>query len=295
MRGILAIVTGALTLLGSGGAQAALLAGFTDGAVSGVATFTNSLGFVSQDTLPGPISGVAAGVGGTFYTSSGNTTREYNAAGTQIASITGSSTTQTPALDFANGVVYAAVTDGSFFAVATFNSSLGFLNQVAVAGPISGLAAGNAGTFYTSSGNATREYDSAGTLLATITGSATTQTPALDFANGIVYAAVTDGSFFGVAEFTSSLQFITQIALDGPIAGIAAGDGGTFYTTSGNLIREYSASGTLLNTETGSATTHGTALSFVADPAVTTTVLEPETLALLVLGAAAATVRRKRR
>ena len=47
--------------------------------------------------------------------------------------------------------VFAAVTDGSLQAVATFNDSLGLINQITLPGPITGLAAGTGGDFYTPS------------------------------------------------------------------------------------------------------------------------------------------------
>ncbi len=261
-------------------ARATVFAAVTDGSFFGVATFNDSLGFVSQVALPGPISGIAAGTDGLFYTASGNTIREYDASNTLLHSVSGSATTQTPALDFLDGILFASVTDGSFFGVARFNDSLGFVSQVALPGPISGLAAGTTGSFYTASGNTIREYDASNTLLHSVSGSATTLTPALDFLDGILFAAVTDGSFFGVARFNNSLGLVSQVALPGPISGIAAGTGGSFYTAAGNTIRHYGADNTLLDTISGSATTQTPALAFLAPRLIP----EPSPLLLIALG-----------
>jgi hypothetical protein len=56
-------------------------------------------------------------------------------------------------LKYANaGPLYASVTDGVFHAVATFSPSLSLITQMTLSGPITGLAAGSNGDFYTATG-----------------------------------------------------------------------------------------------------------------------------------------------
>jgi hypothetical protein len=261
-----------------------VFAAVTDGLAYDVATFSDSLGLINQIVLPGPITGLAAGTGGDFYTAVGNAVFEYDAAGAQIATISGTPTTTIPALSFANGVVYAAVTDGLAHDVATFSDSLGLINQIVLPGPITGLAAGTGGDFYTAVGNAIFEYDAAGAQIATISGTPTTTIPALSFANGVVFAAVTDGLAYDVATFSDSLGLINQIVLPGPITGLAAGTGGDFYTAVGNAIFEYDASGAQIATISGTPTTTIPALSFFAP--VAPSVPEPSSLVMVATGLA---------
>jgi len=95
-------------------------AAVTDGSLHAVATFDQNLDLTQQFTLPGPITGVAAGSGGDFYTAVGNTIDEYDAAGMQINSVSGSSTTTVPALSFSAPVVVTAVPEpGSIILLAT--------------------------------------------------------------------------------------------------------------------------------------------------------------------------------
>ena len=74
---------------------------------------------------------------------------------------------------------------------------------------------------------------------------------------------------------------------------LAAVTDGAFYTSSGNVVREYSAGGTVINSITGSSTTRSPALSFVAP--LVTTVPEPDTVALAAVAALAAGMMRRRR
>src|SRR4051812_12180341 len=133
--------------------------------------------------------------------------------------------------------------------------------------------------------NHTDEYSNAGVLLHTISGSPTTVTPALAFGNGFVYAAVTDGSFNGVAMFTPTLDFVNQVITDGPILGLAAGVSNDFYVSVGNHTDEYNDAGVLLHTISGSPTTVTSALSYFSAPSVVPapTVAEPSSLILVLL------------
>ncbi|MFO0957681.1 MAG: PEP-CTERM sorting domain-containing protein [Isosphaeraceae bacterium] len=269
-----------LSLDGPSARADVVLAGVQDGPFNGVATFSPTLGFINQVATDGPVLGLTTGASNDFYVSVGNRTLRYSDSGALLNTIAGSPTTVTPALSFANGTVFAGVQDGSFNGVAMFTSTLGFISQVATDGPILGLAAGGSNDFYVSVGNHTNRYSLSGTLLNSISGSPTTATPALSFGNGTVFAAVQDGSFSGVAMFTSTLGFISQVATDGPVLGIVAGANNDFYVSVGNHTNHYSLSGALLGTITGSPTTLTPALSYR-----TTVVPEPPSLALVLIGA----------
>jgi hypothetical protein len=278
-----------------------LYVGVTDQSFYGVATFTQSLGLIEQVQLPlsGPITGLAAGVSGEYYVSAGRTLYQFDAGNTLLHSINGSATTLLPALDFADGTVHVAVTDQSFFGVATFTQSLGLIGQVQlpVSGPITGLAAGIGGEYYVSAGRTLYQFDSTNALVRSIDGSATTLLPALDFVDGTLYVAVTDQNFFGVATFTQSLGLIGQFQLpvSGPITGLAAGVDGEYYVSAGRTLYQFDSGNTLLQSINGSATTQLPALSFAATVEPPTGVPEPGSLALFGLGLAGIAVARRRR
>ena len=177
--------------------------------------------------------------------------------------------------------LYAAVTDGSFHGVATFDANLNLVSQVGLSGPITGLAAGQGGNYYTAVGNTIYVYDAGGNQLDFISGSGTTMLPALSFASGQLYAAVTDGAFYGVATFDANLNLVSQVGLSGPITGLAAGLGGNYYTAVGNTIYEYDSAGNQLEFITGSGTTMLPALSY--SPAFVGQVSEPSTVGILAL------------
>lgn len=256
-----------------------------------VMTFTPSLSTVSSIGIPVPPSGLAIGTGGNIYIASGNSTYEFNANGVQLNQITGSPTTQTIDLAFNGSNVYAGVNDGSLHAVAVFSPTLGFVNQLTVAGTVSGVAADSGGDFYVASGNSTYEYDSGGGLLHQISGSPTTQTIDLAFNGSNVLAGVIDGGLNAVAIFNPTLGFVNQFTVAGPVTGLAAAPNGDFYLASGNSIYEYSGGGSLLGTYTGSANITDLSYETVVAP-----VPEPASLVLMASGLVglAGVVRRKR-
>ena len=147
-------------------------AGVDDGSLHAVAVFSPTLGFVSQLTVAGTVSGVAADSVGDFYVASTNSTYEYSSGGALLHQITGSPTTQTIDLAFNGSNVFAGVIDGGLNAVAGLSPTLGFVSQFTVAGPVSGLAAAPNGDFYLASGNSIYEYSAGGSLLGSYTGSA---------------------------------------------------------------------------------------------------------------------------
>jgi len=255
----------------TGVAASTLYVGVTDQDFHGVATFTPTLGLIEQTelSLSSPITGLAAGQGGEYYTAAGNRLFQFDSAGNLLRSITGSATTTLPALSFDGSRLYTAVTDQSFYGVATFTPSLSLIEQkeLSLPGPITGLAAGQAGEFYAAAENKLFQFDSAGNLLRSISGSATTVLPALSFGGGLLYAAVTDQSFFGVATFNPTLGLIEQmeLPLPGPITGLAAGEGGDFFAAAGNRLYQFDSGGNLLRSITGSATTTLPALSYAFD------------------------------
>jgi PEP-CTERM motif len=280
------VAIAALSVIAQSDARAdTVFAAVTDGSLHAVATFNDSLGLINQITLPGPITGLAAGTGGDFYTAVGDSIFEYDAAGAQIGSISAAPGTTLPALSFASDVVFAAVTDGSLHAVATFNDSLGLINQITLPGPITGLAAGPGGDFYTAVGDSIFEYDAAGAQIGSISAAPGTTLPALSFANGVAYAAVTDGSFNAVATLNESLGLINQITLPGPITGLAAGTGSDFYTAVGDSIFEYDAAGAQIASISAAPGTTLPALSFFAP--VAPSVPEPSSLVMVATGLAA--------
>jgi len=230
-----------------------ITATLVNGRSNSVSVFSAALAPLSNVAIPVVPAGLAARDDGSFYIASGNHTYEFDAAGNQIHAITGSPTTITGSLSFSGTNVFAALTDGAANAVAIFSPTLGFVNQFTVAGPPQGVAADASGGFYVSSGNRTYEYDSAGTLLHTISGNATTQTPKVAFNGTNVFVTVIDGAFNGVAIFTPTLGFVNQFAIAGSPLGLTADAAGNFYVSSGNAIYEYSFAGALLKSFTGAA------------------------------------------
>jgi hypothetical protein len=228
--------------------------------------FTPSLGPISSVSIPVSPTGLAASVSGDFYIASANSTYEFDASGTLLHTITGSPTTLTPGLSFDGTNVLAGVTDGGFNAVATFSSTLGFISQVTTAGPVEGVAWGSGGNFYISSGNSTYEYDSAGTLLHSITASPTTDTPRAAFNGSNVFVDVIDGGFNAIAIFSPTLGFVTQFSIAGPPAGLAVDSAGDIYVSSSNNIYELNSSGTLLGSYSAPSGTVIRDLSFVETP-----------------------------
>lgn len=80
-----------------------LYVGVNDQSFHGVATFTDSLGLISQVALAGvvdPISGLAVGNGGDIYVGAGRRLYQFDSGYNLLRSISGSATTSLPALSF---------------------------------------------------------------------------------------------------------------------------------------------------------------------------------------------------
>lgn len=246
-----------------------LYASLSDGSLNAVAMFTPNLTFVNQVTVAGQGGGVAAGAAGQFYVASGNTIYKYADDGTELGSVTGSGTTVTHDISYGNSMLYAGFTDGSLNGVAEFSASLGFISQPSTL-VTNGIAAGLPGQFYLGSGNTINLYSDAGTVLNTVTGSATTVDEDVSFSGTNVFVAFQDGTLFGVAIFTPTLGFVNQLTTLGPAEGLAAGDNNDFYIAVGNTIYHYSNAGAILGSIAGSPTTVVSDLSFfqsVPEPA----------------------------
>ena len=238
-----------------------LYASFSDGSLNAVAMFTPSLAFVNQVTVAGQGGGVAAGAAGQFYVSSGNTIYQYANDGTELGSVSGTGTTVTHDISYGNSMLYAGFTDQAVNGVAEFSASLGFISQPSTL-PTNGIAAGPAGEFYLGSGNTINLYNDAGTLLNTVTGSATTVDEDVSFSGTNVFVAFQDGTLFGVAIFSPTLGFVNQLTTLGPAEGLAAGDNSDFFIAVGNTIYHYSNAGVILGSIAGSPTTVVSDLSF---------------------------------
>ena len=114
------VAIAALSVIAQSDARAdTVFAAVTDGSLHAVATFNDSLGLINQITLPGPITGLAAGTGGDFYTAVGDSIFEYDAAGAQIASISAAPGTTLPALSFFAPVAPSVPEPSSLVMVAT--------------------------------------------------------------------------------------------------------------------------------------------------------------------------------
>ena len=115
------VAIAALSVIAQSDARAdTVFAAVTVGSFHEVATLNDGLGVISQIPLPGPITGLAAGTGGDFYTAVGNSIFEYDAAGAQIASMTAGTPTATfPALSFFAPVAPSVPEPSSIVMVAT--------------------------------------------------------------------------------------------------------------------------------------------------------------------------------
>jgi hypothetical protein len=90
------VAIAALSVIARSDARAdTVFAVVTTGSFNEVATLNEGLGVISQIHLPRLITSLAAGTGGDFYTAVGNSIFEYDAAGTQIASMTAGTPTVT--------------------------------------------------------------------------------------------------------------------------------------------------------------------------------------------------------
>jgi len=244
-----------------------LYVGLQDGTLNAVAELTGSLSLTAQRTMPGAVHGLAAGPAGSFFVGIGNGVYRYIDAGTQTASILASPTTAFRALAANNGAIYCGLADGSLNAVAKCTLTLTFVNQSAVAGPVSGLAAGPYGTYFVASGNKIYKYSDPGAILASLAGSATTVMRDAAYNGSQLYVSLQDNGLNAVAILNSNLGLIRQINLpNGLITALAADAHGEFYAASANVIYHYDANGNLLGSIVGSPTTKFIDMAYYASP-----------------------------
>jgi hypothetical protein len=289
MKSILLILTTAFAvichILAQPAAAGVLYVSLTDRDFNGVAMFTDNLGLIDQIEVAGPPSSIAAGPDGTFYLGSGNTIRQYDDAGNVLNSLSGTPTTTVPTMDFgANNQVYVGLQDGTFDGFARFTSNAGLLDQEAVGIEMSALAAGLNDTLYIGGGRTVQQIDHAGNVLGTVSGSPTTEIIDISFSGDIVFVALQDRDFFGVALFTSGLGLLDQVEIFSGIDAIAAGPSDGFYLANDRHLLHYDLTGNILRSIQGSPTTMFTDLDFrfdvvvapdddpveVAEPAATT-------------------------
>jgi len=107
------------------------------------------------------------------------------------------------------GLLYGGVPEGVSYGVATFTDNLPLIDQAALStlsSPITSVTAGTEGNYYVGSANTIRKFDSTDAQLESISGSATTTTPAMSYVAG----GGSDGSGGeGMAPEPATLAFLS--------------------------------------------------------------------------------------